>query len=43
MNDRCAENYITAGSSLSARRSSVLKNDELRFLVCYDLTSLIVL
>ena len=29
MNDRRAENYIH-GSSLSARRSSVLKNDELR-------------
>ena len=29
MNDRPAENYIP-GSSLSARRSSALKNDELR-------------
>ena len=30
MNDQRAENYIP-GSSLSARRSSVLKKDELRF------------
>ena len=30
MNDRRAENYIP-GSSLSAKRSSVLKHDELLF------------
>ena len=36
MNDRRAENYIP-GSSLSARRSSVLKNDELRlWLKCWN-------
>ena len=37
MNDRSAENYIP-GSSLSARRSSVLKNDEL----CCDVEIVIV-
>ena len=36
MNDRRAENYIR-GSSLSGRRSSVLKYDELRFwLKCWN-------
>ena len=36
MNDRRAENYIP-GSSLSARRSSVLIYDELRFwLKCWN-------
>ena len=36
MNDRGAENYIP-GSSLSARRSSLLKNDELRlWLKCWS-------
>ena len=36
MNDRSAENYIP-GFSLSARRSSVLKNDELwLWLKCWN-------
>ena len=30
MGDRCAENFIP-GSSLSARRPLVLKNNEIRF------------